>query len=100
LVPLLLSTFIVITINHSVSLVVTLLKNEYKLSKTDYRGNKILLGICAANILLFWLGKVYYVWRNKQKEAAWQKLTKAEQVEYITTTTDTGMKRLDFRFTH
>lgn len=85
--------------NHSVGLTGISFRCDL-LTLPDYRGNKVLLGICAVNILLFWLGKAYYVWRNKRKDVAWKKLTAAEQIEYITTTTDTGMKRLDFRFTH
>lgn len=64
------------------------------------RGNKILLGICCFNIVLFYLVKAFYIWRNKTRETKWNALSKAEQDDYILTTKDEGMKRLDFRFAH
>ena len=64
------------------------------------RGNKVLLGICCFNIVLFYLVKGYYIWRNKTRDAKWNALTKQEQEDYIATTKDEGMKRLDFRFVH
>jgi hypothetical protein len=70
------------------------------LTTIDRRGNKILLGICALNIVAFFLVKVYYVLRNKQKEKVWQQLSLVEQVAYVENTKDEGAKRLDFRFAH
>lgn len=64
------------------------------------RGNKILLAICSANILLFYLVKAFYIWRNKVKDAKWAALSEDEQRQYALNTTDEGMKRLDFRFAH
>lgn len=64
------------------------------------RGNKTLLGFCVFNIFLFYFVKAYYAWRNQTKEAAWSKLTKEEQEEYVVNTKDEGVKRLDFRFVH
>lgn len=39
---------------------------------TDYTANKGLLGLCCANICLFVLAKLYYMWRNHliDKDAA------------------------------
>lgn len=42
----------------------------------DRRGNKQLTAICAANIFIYLLGKGYYVWRNKQRDIAWNALSK------------------------
>lgn len=64
------------------------------------RGNKILLAFCCFNIILFYLCKAFYVWRNKKRDAAWNAMTKEEQEYYTLNTQDEGMKRLDFRFVH
>lgn len=64
------------------------------------RGNKILLAITVFNIVLFYLVKVFYVWRNKVRDAKWNALTKEEQENYVLHTEDQGQQRLDFRFAH
>nr|UYO77175.1 major facilitator superfamily transporter (MSF) [Trichoderma calamagrostidis] len=64
------------------------------------RGNKILLGINCFNIVLFYLVKAFYVWRNSVRDKKWNAMTKEEQDDYSLNTTDEGMKRLDFRFVH
>jgi hypothetical protein len=66
----------------------------------DYRGNSILVGLSAANIVLFFLAKLYYIKRNQAKERAWNNLSEHEKINYLATTSDTGMKRLDVRFAH
>ncbi|KAJ9096220.1 hypothetical protein QFC20_006464 [Naganishia adeliensis] len=65
-----------------------------------HRGNRVLLGIVAANIVLFFLAKAYYVLRNRHREGIWNGITPAEKAEYMETTKDKGNKRLDFRFLH
>jgi len=65
-----------------------------------YRGNKVLLGVAALNILLYGLAKVYYVWKNHRREKIWGTMTPEERQNYLQTTTDKGNKRLDFRFAH
>ena len=67
---------------------------------TDRRGNRVLIGVCVLNIFLYAFNKVYYMWRNKQRDRKWDALTAAEKVEYLDTTTEQGSKRLDFRFAH
>ncbi|OJD30342.1 major facilitator superfamily transporter [Diplodia corticola] len=64
------------------------------------RGNKILLGICSFNVVLFVVVKYYYIRKNKRREEAWAKLTGEEKIDYIHNTKDEGAKRLDFRFAH
>ncbi|ROV98043.1 hypothetical protein VMCG_07076 [Cytospora schulzeri] len=64
------------------------------------RGNKVLLGICCMNIGLYLLTKAYYVFRNKQRDKKWNALSEDERLEYLSSTTDQGNKRLDFRFQH
>jgi hypothetical protein len=64
------------------------------------RGNRVLVGINVANIFIYILTKLYYIWRNKQKEKQWSALSKDEQINYLETTKDSGSKRLDFRFAH
>lgn len=65
-----------------------------------HRGNKTLLGIAIGNIAIYSLTKVYYVFRNKQRDRKWNAMTEREQLEYLATTKDEGNKRLDFRFAH
>jgi hypothetical protein len=64
------------------------------------RGNKILLGICVFNVFLFYAVKAFYIWRNQVRERQWNAMTKEEQEDYVISTKDEGMKRLDFRFVH
>lgn len=64
------------------------------------RGNKQLLAINCMNIVLYLLVKVYYVMRNKARDAIWAAKTEEERLEYLATTKDEGSKRLDFRFQH
>jgi hypothetical protein len=64
------------------------------------RGNKILLGICSFNIVLFCLVKAFYIWRNKVRDRQWNAMTKEEREDYVVSSKDEGMKRLDFRFAH
>jgi hypothetical protein len=65
-----------------------------------HRGNSQLLLINIITILLFLLTKVYYIWRNRQKERAWNMLTEEQQAHYRKTTKMQGSRRLDFRFAH
>ncbi|KAF2851519.1 MFS general substrate transporter [Plenodomus tracheiphilus IPT5] len=64
------------------------------------RGNKILLAICVFNVFLFYSVKAFYIWRNQVRERQWNAMTKEEQEDYVISTKDEGMKRLDFRFVH
>ncbi|KAI0126961.1 major facilitator superfamily domain-containing protein [Xylariales sp. AK1849] len=64
------------------------------------RGNGALIGIDVLAILLFVLTKVYYMWRNKQRDTVWNALTDDERKDYIKNTTLQGSRRLDFRFAH
>ncbi|KAF2105343.1 major facilitator superfamily domain-containing protein [Lophiotrema nucula] len=64
------------------------------------RGNKVLLGICAFNFVLFIGAKFYYMWVNARREKIWEAMNKEERAHYLETTTDKGNKRLDFRFAH
>ncbi|KAI1466074.1 MFS general substrate transporter [Daldinia caldariorum] len=69
--------------------------------KPEYRrGNKQLVAICAANIVIYGLIKVYYIYRNKQRDRDWNAMSREEQIRYLETTTDQGSKRKDFRFAH
>ncbi|KAK2048059.1 major facilitator superfamily transporter [Colletotrichum somersetense] len=64
------------------------------------RGNKILLGICCFNIVLFYFVKAFYIWRNNVRDRRWNAMTKEQQEDYTLNTTDEGQQRLDFRFAH
>lgn len=76
--------------------------NIYREDDKPYyrRGNKILITICCYNIVLFYMVKAYYMWRNKQRDTIWNSYTAEEKLVYIQTTKDEGNKRLDFRFAH
>ncbi|KAI0876212.1 MFS general substrate transporter [Hypoxylon argillaceum] len=76
--------------------------NIYREDDAPYyhRGNKQLLAILGANIVIYVLTKCYYVQRNKQRDRKWDAMSAEEQLEYLSTTTDEGNKRLDFRFKH
>ncbi|CDK25208.1 unnamed protein product [Kuraishia capsulata CBS 1993] len=65
-----------------------------------HRGNLDLIGIAFGAIAVGIITKFYYIWRNKKREEVWSQMTIEQKEEYITTTTDEGNKRLDFRFKH
>ncbi|KAI2616782.1 MFS general substrate transporter [Hypoxylon sp. NC1633] len=64
------------------------------------RGNRQLLAILIMNIVLYCLTKAYYVLRNRYRDRKWNAMTEDEKILYLSTTTDEGNKRLDFRFGH
>lgn len=64
------------------------------------RGNKQLVAICSANIVIYALVKLYYIWRNKKRDKEWNAMSREEQMHYLETTTDQGSRRKDFRFAH
>lgn len=64
------------------------------------RGNKILLGISCLAIVVFYLTKAFYIWRNRVRERKWNSMSRQEQEDYLLHTTDEGQQRLDFRFAH
>ena len=64
------------------------------------RGNKIILGLISWNFVLIIAIKYYYVWRNAQRDKIWNAMSQQERDDYLANTTDTGSKRLDFRFAH
>jgi hypothetical protein len=62
------------------------------------RGNSVLLSAVAFNIVLYFSTKAYYLYRNRQRERVWDRMTESERFTYLATTNDAGNKRLDFRF--
>jgi len=64
------------------------------------KGNAALLAINILGILLFGLTKLYYMWRNRQRERIWNAMSEDEKADYIATTRVFGSARLDFRFAH
>ncbi|KAL2862381.1 putative MFS transporter [Aspergillus lucknowensis] len=64
------------------------------------RGNRTLVALVSTNIAIYFLTKAYYVWQNKRRERKWNALSESQQLEYLSTTTDEGNKRLDFRLAH
>ncbi|VTO84822.1 unnamed protein product [Fusarium graminearum] len=64
------------------------------------RGNRVILGITCVNIVLFYLVKWFYIWRNQVRDRRWNALTKEQQQDYLLNTKDEGQQRMDFRFVH
>lgn len=64
------------------------------------RGNSQLFAISCALVPLLCIVKFYYVRRNKSRDLIWNAMSPEEQEDYIKTTSDSGSKRLDFRFDH
>ncbi|KAI6032227.1 allantoate permease [Pisolithus microcarpus] len=65
------------------------------------RGNRILIIICCVNLGILYPGtKAYYIWRNRQRDKIWNRMTVEERDYYLKTTKDVGNRRLDFRFAH
>ncbi|KAI6016945.1 allantoate permease [Pisolithus microcarpus] len=65
------------------------------------RGNRILIIICCVNLGILYPGtKAYYIWRNRQRDKIWNRMTVEERDYYLRTTKDVGNRRLDFRFAH
>lgn len=65
------------------------------------RGNRTLIAISVVNLILLYPGaKMYYVWRNNQRDKVWNAMTPEERSNYLETTKDIGNRRLDFRFAH
>ena len=64
------------------------------------RGNLVLFIVNLLAIGLFVATKLYYVWRNNQREKIWNAMTAEEKEAYIANTKLKGSRRLDFRFAH
>lgn len=59
-----------------------------------------MLGLIAWNVVFIILIKMYYIMRNKSKDKVWNAMSQEAKDHYLATTTDTGGRRLDVRFTH
>lgn len=64
------------------------------------KGNRVLIGITAATVVVYVLTIFWYKWRNEKRDEIWNKMTVEEKREYLKTTKDEGNKRLDFRFSY
>ncbi|KAF8490615.1 allantoate permease [Gautieria morchelliformis] len=63
------------------------------------RGNRALIIVSCVNLLVLYPGtRVYYKWRNSQRDARWNAMSPQEKAQYLSTTTDQASRRLDFRF--
>lgn len=66
-----------------------------------YRGNKVLISICAGTLVVFVGQREYLRWLNRKKERVWGGMTEGERLEYVCDQMERekeGNKRLDFRF--
>ncbi|KAF8512045.1 allantoate permease [Gautieria morchelliformis] len=65
------------------------------------RGNRALIIVCCVNLLVLYPGtRMYYKWRNSQRDARWSAMSPQEKAQYLSTTTDQASRRLDFRFAY
>lgn len=49
-----------------------------------HRGNKVLLIICILNLVVFYpFTKIYYIWRNKQRDRIWNAMSPEEQLHWL-----------------
>jgi hypothetical protein len=55
----------------------------------DRRGNRVLIGINCLNFVLYLFAKGYYIWRNKRRDAIWDKMTSDVS---LPTTVTTGLE--------
>ena len=62
------------------------------------RGNTVLLLVACLNVVLYLATKVHYTRRNRSRDRIWEGMSDGERARYLATTTDSGNKRLDFRF--
>ncbi|KAL8276409.1 hypothetical protein RQP46_011207 [Phenoliferia psychrophenolica] len=76
--------------------------NIYEPSDRPYyhRGNRVLIGIISANIVLFFVAKAWFIYRNRTRAKVWESLTAEQRAHYLATTKDEGNRRLDFVFVH
>lgn len=65
-----------------------------------HTGNSVLFGFCLAMFPILFGTKWFYWFLNKKRDEKWASMSTEEQNHYIENTTDTGAKRLDFRFSH
>ncbi|KAG9588140.1 MFS general substrate transporter, partial [Aureobasidium melanogenum] len=66
-----------------------------------YRGNKVLVSICALSLVTFIVQREYLRYLNRSKEKEWSQMSKEEQLAYQSDQLERekdGNKRLDFRF--
>lgn len=66
-----------------------------------YRGNKVLISICALALATFLAQRWWLAHLNKRKEKVWESMTVSERMDYqsdMDTREIEGNKRLDFRF--
>lgn len=62
-------------------------------------GNRVLLGITVANMVLVVIVKAYYTLRNKQRQRKWNAMSEEEQSRYLGAHQhNAGAGRLDFQF--
>ncbi|KAK4208013.1 major facilitator superfamily domain-containing protein [Rhypophila decipiens] len=62
------------------------------------RGNSVLLSVVFVNIFLYLSTKLWYTYKNSQRDKIWNAMTDQQRAQYLATTKDSGNKRLDFRF--
>ena len=66
-----------------------------------YRGNKVLISICALSLVVMLGQRWWLILLNKRKERVWERMDERERVRYqedIAQRERDGNKRLDFRF--
>ncbi|WVR07847.1 hypothetical protein IAU60_004890 [Kwoniella sp. DSM 27419] len=89
--------------NITVQLSAIIGANLYQASdKPRYKhANTAIVTIICFNVLfLYPFARWYYKSKNARRAAIWDKMSSEQKNEYLSTTTDKGNKRLDFRFAY
>ncbi|ODV63520.1 putative allantoate permease [Ascoidea rubescens DSM 1968] len=69
--------------------------------KPLYRvGNRKLFGFAVAMFPMLLLIKLYYLYKNNQREKVWNSFNEEEKLEYLEKNRDKGNKMINFRFVH
>ncbi|KAJ5902861.1 hypothetical protein N7495_003389 [Penicillium taxi] len=81
--------------NMAVQLSTIISSQIYRKDDKPYykRGNKVLIGLAVWSLALFVVAKLYYIWRNKQKAAIWDKMSSEERERYVVENAHLGNKR-------
>lgn len=65
-----------------------------------HAGNSVLFAFGLVMFPILIGTKLFYMYLNKRRDKIWSAMSQEERDNYITTTTDSGSSRLDFRFAH
>ncbi|CAI4770349.1 CCQ_1a_G0047130.mRNA.1.CDS.1 [Saccharomyces cerevisiae] len=64
------------------------------------KGNGVLFSLALVMFPILIGSKLIYVYINKQRDKRWNAMSEEEEDHFLSTTSDAGSRRLDFRFYH